>query len=247
MIKLEVDDIQGIHELLAERFADTDNPVSPPGVRDMPLLESAAARPYQTAGGRESYGTEFDKAAALFHSIINNHPFHNGNKRTALVCAQVLLDDGGYWIDACSDDEMYEFTRRAAAHELSGERRDEVQIISGWLESNSRRVQRGEHPLTFRALRHILKGFGLELDDPHRGNLLNVYRDGVAVERITKQGMDGFRPYHTDYLSGLRKRLGLTPENGVDSLKFYGGKGVRYVASQFIELRIEVIQRLART
>lgn len=79
------------------------------------------------------------------------------------------------------------------------------------------------------------------------GDLINVYKDGRLVERVIKQGIQGFRPYHTDYIWNLRKRLGLTPENGVDSVKFYGGKGVVDVASQFIELRIEVIRKLAKT
>ena len=245
-MRLETVEVVEIHELLTERFANTVDPISPPGPRDMALLESAAARPYQSAGGKVAFETPFDKAAALFHSIINNHPFHNGNKRTALVCAQVLLDDDGYWLEACTDGEMYEFTRRVAAHQITELRGDDVPIISGWLESNSRKVQRGEHPLKFHALKHILKQFGFEMDEPE-GELINVYQDGTVVERIIKQGIQGFRPYHTDYIWGLRKRLGLTPENGVDSLKFYGGKGVRYIASQFIDLRLEVIQRLAKT
>jgi death-on-curing family protein len=50
-------------------------------------------------GGKEAYPTTFNKTAALFHSLINNHPFHNGNKRVALVSAQVFLDQEGWWID----------------------------------------------------------------------------------------------------------------------------------------------------
>jgi death on curing protein len=235
-----------IHDLLAEHFADTPDPISPPGVRDRSLLESAAARPQQTIGGRDAYPSPFEKAAALFHSLINNHPFHNGNKRVALVAAHVMLDQSGYWLNYSTDDEMFEFTRRAAAHELTKDRNDELKLISEWFEASARKTVRGEHPMQFGALRDALKKFGFEMDDPH-GEFINIYRNGVVVERIIKQGIHGFRPYHTDYISGLRKRLGLTPKNGVDSAKFYGGKGVRYIASQVIDLRIEVIRRLAHT
>ena len=234
-----------IHELLTEHFAGTDDPVSPPGVRDRALLESAAARPQQTVGGVDAYPLPFDKAAALFHSIINNHPFHNGNKRTALVSAHVELDRYGYWLNYSTDDEMFEFTRQAAAHELTADRNDELKLIREWLEVNSRKTVRGEHPMKFGALRESLRKFGFDMDEP-QGEFINVYKNGAVVERIIKQGIHGFRPYHTDYIAGLRKRLGLTRESGVDSAKFYGGKGVKYIASQVIDLRIEVMRRLAK-
>lgn len=243
---LTADQVLEIHEALVDWFAQEEDPISPPGLRDRALLESAVARPFQTTGGRDSYKTQFDKAAALFHSLINNHAFHNGNKRVALVSAQVLLDEQGQWIDKCSDEEMFEFTRQAAAHEICADRREEVPTISAWLRSNCRKAVRGEHPLKFTALKEALSRFGFDVDPPE-GNLLNVYKNGKLVERIVKQGIQGFRPYHTDYIWGLRKRLGLTPENGVDSTIFYGNKASIDIASRFIELRIEVIRRLAKT
>jgi death-on-curing protein len=244
-MSLSLSAVVQIHELLTEHFALTNDPVSPPGVRDQNLLESAVARPQQSVGGHDAYPSPFDKAAALFHSIINNHPFHNGNKRTALVSAHVALDQYGYWLNYSSDDEMFEFTRQAAAHELTENRDDEMKLITEWFHANSRKTVRGEHPMQFGALRQNLRKFGFEMDEP-QGEFVNIYKNGVIVEKIIKQGIQGFRPYHTDYISGLRKRLGLTPANGIDSAKFYGGKGVRYIASQVIDLRIEVMRRLAK-
>ena len=54
-------------------------------VRDLPLLEAAALRPSSSAFGQDAYPTLRDKTAALFHSIVRNHPFTDGNKRTAAV------------------------------------------------------------------------------------------------------------------------------------------------------------------
>lgn len=244
---LAVHDIEVIHDILVEWFANTEDPISPPGVRDKALLESAAARPHQTVGQKPAYADEFEKAAALFHSLINNHPFHNGNKRVALVSVQVVLAEDGYWLEEATDEEMYEFARQAASHELTEKREDEIKAISEWLRNASRKTLKGEHPLKFGALRQNLKKFGYEIDEPGAGNLLNVYKDGKIVERISKQGIQGFRPYHTDYISGLRKRLGLIPENGVDSARFYGQKGLSEVASDFIDLRTEVMKKLAKT
>lgn len=62
-----------IHEHLTEFFADKEDPISPPGVKDMSTIQSAAARPNTTAGGKDAYPTPFLKAAALFHSITGNH------------------------------------------------------------------------------------------------------------------------------------------------------------------------------
>ena len=235
-----------IHDILADWFAQSEDPISPIGVRDMGLLESAAARPFQSVGQAEAYPSIFQKSAALFHSIVNNHPFHNGNKRVALVSAQVLLDQDKYWLDHASDKEMFEFTRRAAAHELCENRNEEIELISEWLASNSRKTIKGEHPLKYSELRSILKKFELEIDPPD-SEFLQIYKNGKPVERIIKQGIQGFRPYHTDYIAGLRKRLNLTAEHGIDSAKFYGQKGIANTASQFIELRVEVMRQLAKT
>lgn len=243
---ISADDVVEIHEVLVDWFAASEDPISPPGVRDYGLISSAAARPFQTLNAADAYPRIFDKAAALFHSLINNHAFHNGNKRIALVAAQVMLAEENYWLDHSSDEEMFEFTRQAAAHELVPNRADEIAYIAEWFEQNSRKVVKGEHPLKFGELRDALRRFGFELGSPD-GQFVDIYKDGQRVERIIKQGMQGFRPYHTDYIAGLRKRLKLTPENGIDSGRFYDHKGVSNIASQFIELRSTVMRRLAKT
>jgi death-on-curing protein len=246
LMSLTVDELIEIHETLVDWFEAADDPISPSGIKDMNLLESAAARPSQTIGKSDAYQTIFLKAAALFHSLVNNHAFHNGNKRIALVAAQALLAQQNYWLDRGSDEEMFEFTRRAAAHELTDDRADEVSIIAQWLKSSARKIVKGEHPMRYKELKDALERFGYDIDPPD-GELLNVYKDGDVVERVSKQGIKGFRPYHTDYISELRKRLALTPANGVDSALFYGHKGVGNNAALFIELRVEVMKQLART
>lgn len=60
-------------------------------VGDEGLLASAIARPQTTAFGLDAYPSVFDKAAALMHSLANNHPFVDGNKRTAWASAWLML------------------------------------------------------------------------------------------------------------------------------------------------------------
>ncbi|MEQ1079901.1 MULTISPECIES: type II toxin-antitoxin system death-on-curing family toxin [Acinetobacter] len=93
-------------------------------------LKSAVARPFMSLGGHDAYKGIFPKAAALFHSIINNHSFHNINKRAALLTTIVFLSENGWGISRPNDDELFEFTRQAAAHELCDNKVDELNHIT---------------------------------------------------------------------------------------------------------------------
>jgi death-on-curing protein len=65
------------------------------GLRDLGLLEAASARPQATFGGEELHPDLFEKAAALMDSLINNHPFIDGNKRTGIATAGIFLLQNG--------------------------------------------------------------------------------------------------------------------------------------------------------
>jgi death-on-curing protein len=70
---------------------------------DFGLLESAVLRPQQTVGGMDAYPNLHTKAAALFHSLVRNHPFVDGNKRTGVIAMGVFYGLNGYWIDTAPD------------------------------------------------------------------------------------------------------------------------------------------------
>ena len=67
-----------------------------PGLREASLLHAAVARPFATFDDQELYLTDFDKAAALFHSLIKSHPFLDGTKRTAFAAALYFLEQSGH-------------------------------------------------------------------------------------------------------------------------------------------------------
>lgn len=233
-----------IHEYLTKFFADKEDPISPPGIKDLSTIESSAARPFATAGGQDAYPTPFMKAASLFHSIAGNHSFHNGNKRVALLSTLYFLGEHGYLVDRCDDDEMYEFTRQVAAHEITPDRNDEVEFIADWLERNSRRQVKGEKPMKLGVLRDTLGRFGYELRD--LGKTIEVMKDDRVEATILKKGAKGFEDYDPPYIAELRKRLGLVPEGGVDSARFYGQKGITEELNVFMQLRLDVMKRLAK-
>ena len=101
------------------------------GVRDVGLLESAIAPPMATFDKRELYTNIFDKAAALMESLINNHPFLDGNKRTGIACTVLFLRRNGIGFSA-NNSEREEFTLRVA----SGAFRHSE--IAKWLQNHSR-------------------------------------------------------------------------------------------------------------
>lgn len=69
-----------------------------PGLRDAAMLHAAVARPFATFGGEPLYASEFDQAAALFHSLVKSHPFMDGTKRTAFLAALWFLRLFGHTI-----------------------------------------------------------------------------------------------------------------------------------------------------
>ena len=90
------------------------------GVRDMGMVESALAQPAMSFGGQELHPSLEQKAAALGFSLINNHPFVDGNKRIGHAAMELLLMLNGYEISA-PVDEQEQFILRIAASEASRE------------------------------------------------------------------------------------------------------------------------------
>lgn len=75
------------------------------GIRDLGLLESAIAQPRMTFDGADLYPTLLEKAAALGFSMIMNHPFVDGNKRTGHAATETFLVLNGMEINASVDEQ----------------------------------------------------------------------------------------------------------------------------------------------
>jgi death on curing protein len=69
------------------------------GIRDISLLTSALAMPESTFHGQYLHNDLYEMAAAYTYHICMNHPFIDGNKRTAMVAALVFLDFNGIYLD----------------------------------------------------------------------------------------------------------------------------------------------------
>ena len=97
-----LDDVIAIHKILIDRFGGSY------GVRDKDGLESAIARPYHTFDQIELYPSPIEKAAAIFQSLLINHPFVDGNKRIAYFMMRLVLLSGGMDLRA-DEEEKYQF------------------------------------------------------------------------------------------------------------------------------------------
>ena len=98
---IEQNQVLSIHTILIERFGGSE------GVRDRDGLESALARPLATFDGKELYPSAIEKAAAILESIVTNHPFVDGNKRTGYVLMRLILLGSDLDIDA-TEEEKYD-------------------------------------------------------------------------------------------------------------------------------------------
>lgn len=115
ILYLEEPDVLAIHGGLIAFFSEGEDPIDPPGPRDATLLGSAISRPRTSLGNFDKYTTVEAKAAALFHSLVKNHAFHNGNKRTALVSMLAFLEKNGRRLRAeVTDDEIFELVVNVA-------------------------------------------------------------------------------------------------------------------------------------
>lgn len=100
-----------------------------PMLRDVGLLDSAIGRPQSSAFGQDAYPTLHLKAAALLHSLARNHPFEDGNKRTAWAAAWLFLGYNGVQLGSFDVNEAEAFMYDVAADRL------ELSAIAMTLES----------------------------------------------------------------------------------------------------------------
>ena len=123
-IQFIIQDIYEFHNQLEKAF------ILSSGVRDENLLASAVNTPFQTFMGNDLYPSIYDKAAQLCYGIANNHPFTDGNKRTALHSMYVYLIINGFDITATQQEVENLIINVAAGNMTNVE-------LAYWLEKNT--------------------------------------------------------------------------------------------------------------
>lgn len=125
---LTTDQVLLIHSRSIKRFGGSE------GIRDIGLIESAVARPQASFGGKDLYKNIFEKSAALLQSLLKNHAFIDGNKRTALSSAGIFLKINGFELINTHKEEL-EFAIEVDNENLT------LKKISTWLKKNSKKIK----------------------------------------------------------------------------------------------------------
>lgn len=119
-----IDEVIAIHERMLEIGGGRE------GILDFTLIHSAVERPRATFAGKNLYPTIWLQAASLIQSLIRNHPFNDGNKRTGYFSTMRFLRSNGYELVATKRQIVY-FTLSIDV------KRPNIDTISLWLKSHS--------------------------------------------------------------------------------------------------------------
>lgn len=216
------------------------------GPKSTGLLMSALSRQFVGFNGEAKWSTAPEKAATLLYGLIQNHPFHDANKRTAYLSTVYYLYQNGLIITV-SEKALEDMTVNVANNKLSKfpryrdlKKKDtdpEVRFLSHWIRQNTRKIDRQQYIITYRELGKILKRYDAWLENPNN-NQINVMRwewvtqrSGTFFrkERKTKEirracvlGFPGWtKQVGKGRIRHVREALGLMPENGIDSQSFF--------------------------
>jgi death-on-curing protein len=127
MKQISLEQLLQLHVLALQSFGGSE------GLRDLGRLEAALATQTQEVFGEELYPNVYQKAAALCRGIIGDHPFADGNKRTAMLTALTYVEINGLVFEA-EPGELEDFAVQIAVEHL------DVAAIAEWLQAHTKAV-----------------------------------------------------------------------------------------------------------
>ena len=266
---LELEEVIHIHERLTADAQNSEDPISPPGIKSLDLLASAVERQRAGSGNYMKYGNPIANAATLCYGICSNHPFHNGNKRTALVSLLCHLDKNGFTFNSrATQNGLYNFMVQIAAHEILPKKKKsrthdlsdlEIAEMQRWIKNKIRKIEKGERSISFQELEKILKQHGVYFENPE-GNYVDLIKEKEIIvrkgfirkkeEKVTVREKCARIPYFPgrsvgkNLVKSIRQQAGLTHQDGVDSALFYGKETT---PDDFIQKYQNTLRKLAKT
>ena len=270
---LSADDVMRIHHVLCADFAEDDDPIGYGGLRSQALLDSAVGRQHAGFGLFKKYSEPVENAATLTFGICNDHPFHNGNKRTALVSMLAHLDKNRLTLrGSVRQNDLYDLMLSLAERQVGAERvpprvrhrvtlprfgaDHQVEALTDWLGPRVSAVSRQQRLVTYRELPELLKPHGYLLGT-RSSNAVEIIREVPRKKGVIRReqviehkviGRIGFRnegeTVSRKTMRQLREMCQLREEDGVDSDAFYGSADV---VDAFVNQYRTVLRRLART
>lgn len=227
------------HFLLAEYFALHGEGLGGIGPKSIDLLHSALYRQNTEFAGRVRWKDPIENCASLMFGLIQNHPFHDANKRTAFLTTLLHLQKIGR-TPTVDGQEFEDFTVAVANHELHNHRyydrfpdiatdRD-IATISYFLRRNSREIDVRHKNITYKKLQTILASRGLVLQSPQH-NRIDLMRikdaSGRFLAKPVRLTKVGFRSWTTEVSAKdmhiIRAASELDAAHGYDSQSFFNG------------------------
>lgn len=239
-----IHDVLRAHFLIADYFYGEDYGIGGIGPKDPNLLHSAVYRQFTGFDGKDKWETSFERCATLIFGLVKDHPFHDANKRTALLVLLYFLKiikrvptinqqklEG--LIVEIAEDKLRKY-RRLKTLELKTDD-PEVYFIADYLRRNSRVIDRQNYTVTYRELDYCLRKFEFCLSNPHK-NFIDVSRiekkrglfgfgaEKIKLVKVAQIGFPGWkRQVGKGAIHTVRKETKLTVEKGVDSESFFRG------------------------
>ena len=236
-----IGDILRAHFLIADHFYSQGYGIANVGPRNKDLLHSCVYRQFVSFDGKDKWQSPFDRCATLVFGIIKDHPFHDANKRTALLVLLHFLYKMN-WIPQVKQKELERLVLRVAENNLQKYSRfeefsdmddSEIRFISSHIKRCSRRMDKRNYIITYKQLNALLGRHGYCLSNPHN-NFIDICKmiikkrifgkEHIEYKRVGQIAFPGWtRQVSKDVISKVRKATGLIPERGVDSKAFFHG------------------------
>jgi death-on-curing protein len=259
-----IHDVLQSHFLIADFFIESEYGIGGIGPKSVDLLHSAIYRQFVSFGGQDKWTNPLEKCATLMFGLVKDHPFHDANKRTALLVALYQLDklkrtptipqrDLDDFVVEVADNRLGKYARYT---ELSREQEEaEVAFIADYFKRNTRVIDKRQHVITYHQLNRLIQRHGFCLANA-MGNYIDVVRVetrpkylglvGPVVRKevwLAQIGFPGWkRQIGKSALGTVRKATGLTHERGYDSAVFYSGAEP---LDELIAMYAEPLRRLA--
>jgi death-on-curing family protein len=250
IVILEKGELVKLHKILSENYhlLPEMEPVSPPGIKNENLLESAIHRQLTGSGKYYKYNDIYLNCGTLVFGIVKNHSFHNGNKRMGfLSMLKHLYCNGNVLRPNIRHDEIFQLLRDLAGNTLPQHARrynpkyakrvgkktewspeNAIDYIAYWLRHNtvSKTTKLKSRTITLNQLKSILnkKNLTVEFD----GKFLKI-----TTQKTFLQNLFGHKSYSKTYnikdnkevsfgiIENIRKDFELSHIDGVDNVTFY--------------------------
>tara|TARA_R110000868_G_scaffold197550_1_gene443728 strand:+ start:143 stop:1036 length:894 start_codon:yes stop_codon:yes gene_type:complete len=237
---LSYEDVLDCHFCIVDFFNREGYGMGGIGIKEVGTFISTVERQYTGFGNSDLYDNDYEKIASLMYGIIKNHPFYDGNKRTAFLSALLQLYRMGRLITVPEkefEDLMVQIAddsilKKAGLKDLKKKNvpNAEIKFLGRYLEKNSRKKARLTKTIKFRQLRQIVEANGFTFAHPNKGTIDLIKVSEQRIERFwTKDKIDRKETviatiaYHGEgvdvvdsTLKHVRRVCGLTDQDGFD-------------------------------